>query len=98
MMLKMAELTSEDIKNGNKLQDPTPTERIFQRQNISDEENDTIDVTQEEVTSQTEYKMQIVWRNVLVYIIFHFMALYGFILGFTVAKWETVAFGKLLIN
>jgi hypothetical protein len=46
----------------------------------------------------TEYKMEIVWPNVFVYIIFHCMAIYGFYLGFTVAKWGTIAWGKYFFS
>ena len=41
-----------------------------------------------------EYKMELVWPNIMVYIIFHTGALYGFYLGFTVAKWATIAWCK----
>jgi hypothetical protein len=41
-------------------------------------------------------KIQIVWKNVVLYIYFHIAALYGIYLCFTSAKWATIAWGKQL--
>ena len=43
-------------------------------------------------------KMQIVWRNVVIYIYFHVAALYGLYLGFVSAKWPTIAWGKSIYH
>ena len=41
-----------------------------------------------------EYRLEIVWRNVMVFIYLHAAAFYGLYLMVTVAKWPTVAFGN----
>ena len=57
--------------------------------------NNNIEKDAEEITNGTTlYKLEIVWSNVFVYIIFHCMAIYVFYLGFTAAKWGTIAWGK----
>ena len=43
-------------------------------------------------------KLQIVWRNVVIYIYFHVAALYGLYLGFVSAKWPTIAWGKSIYH
>ena len=43
-------------------------------------------------------QMQIVWRNVVIYIYFHVAALYGLYLGFVSAKWPTIAWGKSIYH
>ena len=65
-------------------------------------DNNTMTVNDSSLTSQEddavikeEYKMEIVWPNVLVYVVFHCGALYGFYLSFTDAKWATILWGKL---
>merc|ERR1712071_237922 len=39
-----------------------------------------------------EYRLEIVWRNVMVFVYLHVAAVYGLYLLVTVAKWYTVAF------
>jgi len=39
-----------------------------------------------------EYRLEIVWRNVMVFVYLHVAAVYGLYLLVTVAKWPTVAF------
>lgn len=41
-----------------------------------------------------DFKLKIVWRNVLMFSFFHLAALYGVYLSITSAKWATVIFGK----
>lgn len=41
-----------------------------------------------------EYKMSIVWRNVILIGYLHLAALYGFYLCFTSAKWQTSLSGN----
>ena len=43
-------------------------------------------------------KMQIVWRNVVIYIYFHVADLYVLYLGFVSAKWPTIAWGKSIYH
>ncbi|XP_015794510.1 stearoyl-CoA desaturase 5 [Tetranychus urticae] len=43
-----------------------------------------------------EYKVQIVWRNVVLFIALHIAALYGLKLIFTAAAWQTTFFAFLL--
>lgn len=40
------------------------------------------------------YKLQIVWRNVVLMLSLHIAAVYGFVLFFTSAKWQTAVAGK----
>ncbi len=42
--------------------------------------------------------LQIVWRNVLIFIYLHAAALYGFYLCFTAAKWATLSWCKLFLS
>lgn len=41
-----------------------------------------------------DFKLKIVWRNVLLFSFFHLAALYGVYLSITSAKWATVIFGN----
>ena len=41
-----------------------------------------------------EYRLEIVWRNVMVFVYLHVAAVYGLYLLVTVAKWPTVAFSN----
>lgn len=52
-------------------------------------------VTSEEKSSG-DPPLQIVWRNVLIFIYLHAAALYGFYLCFTAAKWATLSWCKCL--
>lgn len=47
-------------------------------------------------TANKEPPMQIVWRNVLIFIYLHAAALYGFYLCFTAAKWATLGWSFFL--
>lgn len=55
---------------------------------------DTVVLSSE--TTHKEPAMQIVWRNVLIFIYLHAAALYGFFLCFTAAKWATLGWCKIL--
>jgi len=41
-----------------------------------------------------EYRLEIVWRNVMVFVYLHVAAVYGFYLLLTAAKWNTVAWSN----
>ena len=41
-----------------------------------------------------EYRLEIVWRNVMVFVYLHVAAVYGFYLLLTAAKWSTVAWSN----
>lgn len=43
-----------------------------------------------------KYRLQIVWRNVIIFALLHIGAIYGFYLCLTQAKWTTVAFAYFL--
>lgn len=43
---------------------------------------------------EKKYELQIVWRNVILFIYFHIAALYGVYLMFTSAKLATIIFSK----
>lgn len=43
-----------------------------------------------------EYKLKIVWRNVVIFLYLHLAAVYGLYLCFTSAKWKTIVFAFLL--
>lgn len=50
---------------------------------------------QKVVTAPTrEYRLQIVWRNVILFVYLHLAALYGAYLLVTSAKWPTVIWGE----
>lgn len=55
---------------------------------VSDDNNDihTVDV------SQKSFKVTIVWRNVLILSVIHVLAIYGYYLMVTAAKWQTMPF------
>lgn len=42
---------------------------------------------------QEEYKMKVVWRNVILMLALHFSAIYGLYLCFVSAKWQTTLAG-----
>jgi len=44
------------------------------------------------------YRLEIVWRNVLVFVYLHIAAVYGGYLMLTAAKWYTVAWGNIIIH
>lgn len=49
-------------------------------------------VSEKEVTP-SDRKLQLVWRNILLFAYLHLAALYGAYLYFTTAKWATIIFG-----
>lgn len=51
-------------------------------------------VIAEEVEKPSERKLELVWRNIILFIYLHMVALYGMYLSLTAAKWGTVIFGK----
>lgn len=51
-------------------------------------------VIAEEVQKPTERKLELVWRNIILFIYLHMVGLYGLYLCFTSAKWRTVIFGE----
>ena len=57
---------------------------------VENEINDTIS------GNKSEYKMEIVWRNVFIMLSLHLSALYGLYLCFTDAKWQTIVFSVFL--
>lgn len=53
---------------------------------------------QEDSTTQKEQPLQIVWRNVLIFVYLHAAAVYGFYLCFVAAKWSTLLWCKLVYS
>lgn len=51
-------------------------------------------VNDDKVKQPSEYKLQIVWRNVILFVFLHAGAVYGCKLMFCDAKWQTGVFGK----
>lgn len=51
---------------------------------------------EEPIQKVQEYKLQIVWRNVLLFAYLHLAAVYGAYLMIFEAKWFTVAWSKIL--
>lgn len=51
-------------------------------------------VNDEKIKQPSEYKLQIVWRNVILFVFLHIGAAYGFKLMLFNAKWQTGVFGK----
>lgn len=49
----------------------------------------------EELKKPSDRKLQLVWRNIILFIYLHIVALYGLYICFTNAKWTTLLFGKL---
>lgn len=47
--------------------------------------------------SKSTYKMQIVWRNVILFALLHIASVYGLYLLILKAKWATVAWGKSIL-
>lgn len=45
-------------------------------------------------TKEKKYHLEIVWRNVIGFIVLHIVALYGIYLSFTTCFWQTFVFGK----
>jgi len=93
-------LTKEEIANGVvEPEDLWTTKEIYRDKDDSkinqDQQTTITSQEDEDGVEKDEYKIELVWPNVMVYIIFHTGALYGFYLGFTVAKWTTVAWCKL---
>lgn len=48
-------------------------------------------------SKQEEYRLQIVWRNVVIMAYLHIAAVYGLYLAFTAANFKTVVAGKLIL-
>lgn len=42
----------------------------------------------------SEYKMELVWRNIIIFVLLHAGAIYGYMI--TKNSWATVVFGKSL--
>lgn len=53
--------------------------------------------SQEDLLGNKQPPLQIVWRNVIVFIYLHAAALYGFYLCFTAAKLATLAWSEFLL-
>lgn len=51
-------------------------------------------VIAEEIEKPSERKLQLVWRNIILFTYLHIVAVYGLYLCFTSAKWATVFFGE----
>lgn len=47
---------------------------------------------------KNEYKLQIVWRNVIIMTVLHLSALYGLYLCFVSAKWQTSLAGMFFLH
>lgn len=45
-----------------------------------------------------DWKWQIVWQNVIVFVFLHIGAVYGGYLFFTKAKWASCVFGKYMLT
>lgn len=52
----------------------------------------------QEAKAVPEYRWQIVWRNVAIFIYLHVAAIYGLYLGITRAQWPTFFFSKCKNN
>jgi stearoyl-CoA desaturase (delta-9 desaturase) len=69
-----------------------------------EEENKTINEDDLAITASTNeedaqpIKIQIVWKNVVIYIYFHIAALYGIYLCFASAKWATIPWGNVIFQ
>lgn len=50
------------------------------------------------VDEKGNFVARIVWRNVVLMLVLHATAIYGAMLCFTSAKWQTVVCGKLLVS
>lgn len=53
--------------------------------------------SKEQQLKDKEYKLQIVWRNVIIFVFLHIGALYGVYLAVTSAKIATTVFGEFII-
>jgi hypothetical protein len=58
---------------------------------------DTVEKQRIVTNATREYKLQIVWRNVILFAYLHLAALYGAYLLVTSAKWPTVIWGKCFV-
>lgn len=67
---------------------------IARRKVVARPRNAPLASTQEDPTGNKQPPLQIVWRNVLVFIYLHAAAIYGFYLCFTAAKLATLAWGE----
>ena len=63
-----------------------------QLQQIDDDDHEEAPVPPEEALKP--YKMEIVWRNVILFALLHLGAFYGLYLLIFRAKWSTVVFSK----
>lgn len=52
----------------------------------------------EKLKKAEKRKLKLVWRNIIAFGYLHLAAVYGAYLMFTSAKWQTIAFGKLIIS
>lgn len=53
------------------------------------------DLIKDNINGYDEYKLEIVWRNVILMAALHLSALYGMYLMFFSAMWQTNLFGNL---
>lgn len=59
-----------------------------------DEEVNSSDVPVLEIKKPGDFKLQLVWRNIILFAYLHLSAVYGLYLMFTSAKLSTTAWGK----
>lgn len=45
------------------------------------------------ISRESDYQMEIIWRNVALFAFLHLGAIYGLILAFTSASWKSTAWG-----
>lgn len=68
---------------------------------LNEEDAETIDgglqIEVEKLKKAGERKLQIVWRNVILFAYLHAAAVYGGWLAVSSAKWKTLAFGELIL-
>lgn len=79
----------------------------FIKNNVSDLLDDVPDLepivdlkqlkSTDDVDDTKTYKLQIVWRNVILMSLLHISAVYGAILCFTSAKWQTSVLGEYFL-
>ena len=73
-----------------------PTGVLFEGETLEDVQRHHL--VEKQSKEKRQYKLQIVWRNVIIFVFLHVGALYGIYLMLTSAKIATIIFGKFFTS
>lgn len=71
-----------------------PTGVLFEGESLDELRGKLTKIKDDEAKSSSNYKVQIVWRNVIIFVVLHVGALYGLYLAVSSAKIATTVFGE----